>query len=118
MNFYLSNFRLSAKHPKAVGIALGIPKWYKGRNYPALNPPFSLKNKYKDGKITDSTYIKLYKKYVLSKLNPQEVANDLGDGAVLLCWCEEGAFCHRDLVATWLRKSGHTVGELKNQNKS
>jgi uncharacterized protein (DUF488 family) len=43
--------------------------------------------------------------YNLDKLDPGEVAYELGSEAVLLCWEAPGRFCHRRLVATWLEEA-------------
>ena len=58
-------------------------------------------------------------KKVLSKLNPQQVFDELGDNAVLLCYekyanIENGTtFCHRRMVAKWLEQNlGIKVDEL------
>jgi hypothetical protein len=40
---------------------------------------------------------------VLSRLDPQEVFEDLGEDAVLLCWEKSGTFCHRRMVADWFK---------------
>ena len=34
-----SNFAKSAKHPEAVAISWGVPRFYKGRRYMPLAPP-------------------------------------------------------------------------------
>ncbi len=98
---------------KFVSIAR-FNKFWTGDEYKKLAPPaniIKLENK--------ELYIKLYYDQVLNKLNPQEVYNELGDNAVLLCYekysdIENGtAVCHRRLVAKWLEDNlGITVDEL------
>ena len=39
---------------------------------------------------------------VLSKLNPYNVLEELGDNAIMLCYEKVGDFCHRHLIADWL----------------
>lgn len=86
-----------------MSIALYPPKTFKGRLYPKLAPLpwifFKLKN---GGNVEE--YIEDYQREVLDKLDPQEVYNDLGPDAVLLCYEHSGNFCHRMLVARWLEK--------------
>jgi uncharacterized protein (DUF488 family) len=41
---------------------------------------------------------------VLGKLDPAKVLDDLGGGAILMCWEKPGEDCHRRLVAEWLEK--------------
>ena len=40
----------------------------------------------------------------MDKLDPAQVAADLGPNAILLCWEPPGKFCHRRLVAEWLEE--------------
>jgi uncharacterized protein (DUF488 family) len=50
-------------------------------------------------------FIALYRAQVLDKLDPMQVIRDLGgDNFILLCWEAPGEFCHRRVVAAWLRK--------------
>ncbi|MBU4355729.1 MAG: DUF488 domain-containing protein, partial [Proteobacteria bacterium] len=50
-------------------------------------------------------FIPLYRAQVLDKLDPMRVITDLGgDNFVMLCWEAPGEFCHRRVVAAWLRK--------------
>ena len=105
---YTSNFSISGKHPNAVAISRGIPKWFKGRRYLPLAPSWALINK------TDpQTFTTLYHEQVLSLLDPKTVLQELGQNPVLLCWEKPGEFCHRMVVAAWLKDSvGVEVGEL------
>ena len=77
--------------------------------------------KYKqDDNIED--YIKNFYDKVLNKLNPSEVVFDLDRLAdkdntyysyniCLLCYEKPSDFCHRHLVAEWLRKDGYECEE-------
>ena len=49
-------------------------------------------------------YDRLYRE-ILSKLDPQKVANDLGPDAILLCFEKFNDRCHRRLVAEWFETS-------------
>ncbi len=96
-----------AKHrnkPHGVCIAAGPPPGFKGRTYLKLAPKKWFLYRYKKDN-NEKAYIKAYEKEVLDKLDPQEVYNDLGNNAVLLCWEGSGKFCHRHLVSTWLNKA-------------
>jgi hypothetical protein len=49
----------------------------------------------------------------LAALDPAAVYRELGENAVLLCWCEVGRMCHRRIVAEWFEAAlGVTVPEL------
>jgi hypothetical protein len=37
----------------------------------------------------------------LAALDPVKVYAELGEDAVLLCFCDVGVFCHRRIVAEW-----------------
>lgn len=86
-------------------------RYYFGRCYPPLYPTWEMiKNGYE--------YEEYYEK-VLSKLNPYQVVDDLGEDAVILCHekyadIESGKVnCHRHMVARWLEEElGIEVQEL------
>lgn len=102
-----SCFAKTKNHQRAVSIARSSPRWFKGRRYMQLAPPWSLV-KMEDEK----EYTKEYRK-ILDKLDPAMVLEDLGEGAILLCWEKAGEFCHRRLVAEWLEEHlGITVNEI------
>ena len=88
------------KGGNAVSIAGKCPTWYKGREYKKLAPNYWFFKKYKEDGDKEF-YTKQYKKEILDKLDPQQVYEELGENAVLLCW-EKSGFCHRFLVARWL----------------
>jgi hypothetical protein len=98
-----SYFIKSAGHPKAISIAGRAPKIFKGREYKILAPKIWFFQKYKlDGDV--QFYTEQYQAEVLDPLDPKEVLRDLGEDAVLLCWEKPGEFCHRHLVAQWLKE--------------
>lgn len=84
---------------KAVAICNWAPKW-KGRWDRRLAPKKAMGDHY-----SWDTYAEAFQRVVLSQLDPAEVANSLGDGAVMICYEEAGAACHRRLVAEWLESS-------------
>ncbi len=73
-------------------------------------------------KYPECQYIPIYEKK-LDKLNAKNVYNELkilsnGNDIVLLCYEKEGVFCHRILVAKWLKKElGIEVKELGKMEK-
>ena len=76
-----------------------------------MAPKFWFFQKYKQNH-DEEYYILNYYKEVLSKLDPTQVLNDL-DGKILLCYEKETEFCHRFLVADWLKfKLGIEVKEI------
>lgn len=81
---------------------------------PQLAPTPELLNVGKSN--SDKTeYIKRYKEEVLGVLDPNEVARDIGHNGVIMCYEKVGDFCHRNLVADWLRYYGYDVSEFKRE---
>ena len=101
---YTSFFAISANRENAVSIAGRSPSSYKGREYKKLAPKYWFFKKYKEDH-DEQFYKEQYYKEVLDKLDPQEVYNDLGENAILLCWERSNEFCHRHIVAEWLMKN-------------
>ena len=60
-----------------------------------------------------NTFTPLYQEFILSRLDPLQVAQELGHGSILLCWEKPGEFCHRIVVADWLREAGIEVEEYE-----
>src|SRR5439155_9952982 len=105
-----SNFARSAKHPDAVAISQGVPRFYRVKRYMPLAPPRWLL-KAKDPELFDREYRKQ-----LDSLDAKQVAEDLGPDAILLCWESFNVRCHRRLVAEWLEeKLGIVVAELDHE---
>jgi len=106
---FTSNFKIAGHLPQAVAISLGVPRGWQGARCTILAPPRPLI------KIMDpGTFIPLYRGQVLDRLDPYRIIRDLGgDNFVMLCWEHPGEFCHRRVVAAWLRKhTGILVEEL------
>lgn len=102
-----------------VSIAGKSPEWYGGSKYENLAPKYEWWKQWHDGNLTNDEYATLYKETTLDKLNPQEVADELGKDAILLCWEAPGKFCHRHVVAEWFNENGIKTVEIdygKQQN--
>ena len=111
MMIFTSNFKIAGRLPQAVAISRGIPRGWQGRRCKALAPPRDLI------KIMEpERFIALYRAQVLDKLDPMKVIRDLGgDNFIMLCWEAPGEFCHRRVVAAWLRKCTGVLVEEFNQ---
>lgn len=103
-----SSFAIAGRHERAVAISRSVPGWYRGRRYLPLAPCWPLV-RCKD----QARFEHLYEEKVLSKLDPHQVAASVGARAILLCYEAPGQFCHRQLVARWLRRAGFHVREWK-----
>ena len=125
---YFAKYRGNA----GCSIAIKHPQGFKGYKCDALFPPKSLlvwyktwEEKYKEDfeatgdhkkfrenmKLLKKNYADQYRQEVLNKIDVHSVGKAL-DGKVLLCWERSGAFCHRHLVAEWLRAAGYDCEEL------
>lgn len=95
-----------------VSIAQYMPAKINLPNDNRLAPSYSLLYDYKEGKINEDEYTHRYYDEVLSKLDPKIIGNKF-ENKVLLCYEGLGKFCHRHIVADWLRDAGFVVEELE-----
>lgn len=115
---YTSYFA-SKKYNKNQGISISrYNKFWQGEVYSELFPSTSLLAWWKSlseeaQKCQDyqQIYFEAYKQETLAKLDPNKVAAEL-EGRVLLCYEKSENFCHRHIVAAWLRHFGYIVEEL------
>jgi hypothetical protein len=80
-----------------------------------LVPPWYVVKAYKENRDKEQ-YIRDYQRLVLDQLSPYDVVNNLKNMAgyndvALVCYEKSGDFCHRHLVAKWLRNAGYEVEE-------
>lgn len=134
MELYTSYFA-KVKQLKEMGfdnlvcVAGYAPKFYYDTDgakfYPDLAPRRewwrTWHDKFKDdpeSAESQAWYERQYQGTVLSKLNPREVLEKLGDKAVMLCYETPDKFCHRHIIAWWLSENtGVDVHEVKFQSK-
>lgn len=115
---YYAN-RQIPQHIKLVAISQFPPAWFPKDKYThalELAPTAKLLMDHKNGLITNEQYIERYKKETLSKLNPIDVYNKY-KGSALLCFEKPEDFCHREIVADWLKEAGYKINELPNSKK-
>jgi uncharacterized protein (DUF488 family) len=75
------------------------------------------KKLYEAGRCTSEFFEQAYYDYVLAKLDPKKVYNDL-QGHVILCNKAYNNFCHTHLVSKWLyEKLGVVIIELEDIKK-
>lgn len=128
---YTSYFAKLKKLPDniiPISICGKAPDWYTGLQYKKLAPKYDFFMKWKENHDNDY-YIKCFKEQVLDKLTQYQVMLELqqkmsysvqmhlaGVGKfiwdsnvysiALICYEKPGDFCHRHLVADWLKISG------------
>ena len=115
---YTSYFS-SKKYNKEQGISIARwNKFWQGESYTDLYPSINLLNWWKsltkeeqNSEECQHSYFEAYKEETLSKLDPHKVAAELED-KVLLCYEKSEDFCHRHIVAAWLRHYGYVAEEL------
>ena len=108
---YFAELGVLPKDIVPVSIALYKPKWYRGLEYPDLAPTNQILNHWKQFHDKEA-YQNAYTKIVLNTLYPNQVVDDLyrmadNKTVCLLCYEKPSDFCHRKLVAQWIRE--HTL---------
>lgn len=86
-----------------VSIARYPAKGYRGYKCPVLAPTGQMLH------MHEARYVPMYNETILGKLDPvrlEEELRKLGENVVLLCFERPSDFCHRQLVAKWLRHNG------------
>ena len=91
---------------KPVAISATVPGFFRGVREPRLAPQGWML------KLRRAEFDRVFAAQ-LAKLDPQEIADSLGENAVLLCWEAAWTWCHRRAVAEWLEEAlGIEVTEL------
>ena len=113
---YFGNHRRFPETMSTVAICAKPPEDFTGAHYKALAPKYQTLMNYKADGDT-AKFRNEYKETVLKQLNPVSVVNDLinltGSNKILmLCYEKKGSFCHRHIVAEWLKLAGYEVEEL------
>lgn len=103
-----------------ISIAQFSPKWYLGYKEFILAPSKQLLSNYKSGFITEERFKEEYTKYLdtipfesLFGVWRDLVKRDGLKGVVLMCYEKYGDFCHRHILAEYIKnKFGIDVVEL------
>lgn len=113
---------LDSGYTNLVAISGYIPEFYKKQmevdnrlsRCIELAPKKDWFFQWKNGDFDNNKYIELYYETVLNKLNINELYNNLGDDAILLCYEKPGDFCHRHLVSKYFKeKLNIIINEIK-----
>lgn len=119
---FTSYFAKIKKFPKnviPVAITAVVPDWYHGLAYASLAPKYDILMKYKDDH-NEASYIECFNNTTLKHFNSLWVLYDLQEivgskirfwessdyHVALICYEKPSDFCHRHLVAEWLRQWG------------
>ena len=114
---YFANLRHLPTTVTPIAICGGVPKFYTGLTYKKLAPKYSFFSVWKETHDNDY-YIENFNKLVLNALNPKDVVNELlsmspTTDIALVCYEKPSDFCHRHLVADWLRQAGYECKEFE-----
>ena len=120
MKIYTTNFASLKNVPKTIipiAICGKTPEWWTGLKFPALAPKYWWWVTWKESGEDKDWYTQKYKETVLDSLIPFSVVQELkemvgeGNDVALVCYEKSNEFCHRHLVAQWLRDAGYSVEE-------
>lgn len=90
-----------------IAICQYPPKWYTGYVYPNLAPTKELLFAYRENRINEEEYKKIYWKETLSLFTPDFIYAHLDQEPINVLHCHEprDKFCHRHLFAEWINLS-------------
>ena len=120
---YTSYFAKIKKLPAnivPISICGKAPDGYTGLQYKKLAPKWSFFSVWKQNHDNDY-YIQHFKEEVLNTLDVKDVMNTLmnmagGNDIALICYEKPNDFCHRHLVAEWLRQGGFECEEYNEKD--
>jgi uncharacterized protein (DUF488 family) len=115
---YTTYFAKLKSLPKEIipfSICGKAPAGYRGFQYKKLAPKYDFFMEWKRTGDNDY-YIKCFKEQVLDRLDANEVVSEMidphsGVDIALVCYEKPADFCHRHLVADWLRDNGYRCEE-------
>ena len=112
---YFAKLKYLPENITPISICGKAPDWYNGLQYKKLAPKYDFFMKWKENHDNDY-YIKCFNEQVLDKLDPMKVYCELcslakNDEVALICYEKPSDFCHRHLVAEWLKERGFDVEE-------
>ena len=121
---YISYFGKIKDFPsnfEPICIARWKPKWYHGKALLSLAPSDQLLRWWRaadKNALNWNKYRMIFEDEVLLGRNPHSIEKMIKQAAgdkipVLVCF-EKGGYCHRHLIAAWLRKNGIKCEEWKN----
>lgn len=110
---YFAQLRNIPQNIIPISICAQVPKWYTGLQHKKLAPKYGFFMEWKKNKDNDY-YIKHYHEEVLNVLDANDIVTELyslipdeskNADIVLICYEKSTDFCHRHLVAEWLRQN-------------
>lgn len=123
---YFAKLKSLPKSIIPISICGKAPNWYEGLQYKKLAPKYDFFMEWKKNHNNDY-YIKCFNEQVLNKLNAEDVYKNLislcgiktttntTPDIALVCYEKSTDFCHRHLVAKWLKENGYECKEWSNE---
>ena len=116
---YFANLKKIPDTITLIAICGKVTQFYTGLTYKKLAPKYSFFVVWKQTHDNDY-YIQQFQNLVLDKLNADDVVAELKSLSktkdfVLVCYEKPTDFCHRHLVAKWLRENGYDCDEWNNR---
>lgn len=118
MKIYTSYFAKAGTLRKAgivpIGVALWPPRFFRGISMKQVAP----RRYMLDDRLTDEEYIRMYRSDVLRFVDARSFIRQLeeaghGMDVALCCFEKPGDFCHRHILAQWIREqTGIEVSEF------
>ena len=114
---YFAKTKLYEKHDYTPVSVAGItPDFFRGEKWSDFAPRKTFFSKWKKGELSNEEYGREYLKYLntIPKEDIEELRRITVEGRFVMCCYEKmGDFCHRHLLAAFLRKAyGFKVREL------
>lgn len=107
-----------------ISICGKVPDWYKGLQYKKLAPKYGFFMEWKKNHDNDY-YIEHFQAEVLDQLDATDVVLhfsrllygfNVGENDIaLICYEKPSDFCHRHLVAEWLKQNGYQCEEWRSK---
>lgn len=112
---FTSNYARNGRNPNAYGISYKRSRWYSGKMIFELAPEPKIVIAIKSGEIDEREYIEEYLRTLRARdLTPEKAVKLIPDDAVLLCFESPKDFCHRRVLAQWIKRGvGLEIPEIK-----
>lgn len=120
---YFANLKNMPKSIIPITICVKVPNWWTGLQYKRLAPKYDFFMKWKENH-DNGYYNKCFKEQVLKGLSGDTIVMELKHlcgksmyedvDIALICYEKPEDFCHRHIVAKWLRLEGFDCKEWVN----
>lgn len=108
---YFAKIRSLPQSIVPISIALKSPTYFQGLQYKVLAPSSSILYDWKFNGSSKEVYTRRFFDEILNNLSCEQVVSELkemsgGKDIALVCYEKSSDFCHRHLVAEWLKSNG------------